>query len=96
MNKKKLLQKATTSPSNLHFNEFVALIEAFGFRKDRISGSHQIYERADVGPIVNIQEAKGKAKAYQIRQFLQLVERYNLQLEQEQEKVEEEEAKNEG
>jgi hypothetical protein len=30
---------------------------------------------------VNLQSYKGEAKAYQIRQFLRLVERYNLHLE---------------
>ncbi len=30
---------------------------------------------------VNLQEVSGKAKPYQIRQFLKLVERYNLTIE---------------
>ncbi len=30
--------------------------------------------------MVNLQEVNGKAKPYQIHQFLQLVERYNLDL----------------
>jgi len=33
-----------------------------------------------VRELVNLQNVAGKAKPYQIRQFLQLVERYNLQL----------------
>ncbi len=32
------------------------------------------------GELVNLQDVDGKAKPYQIRQFLKLVERYNLQL----------------
>jgi hypothetical protein len=31
--------------------------------------------------VLNIQAHRGEAKPYQIRQFLDLVERYNLQLE---------------
>jgi hypothetical protein len=32
--------------------------------------------------LINIQEVGGKTKPYQIRQFLKLVERYNLRLEE--------------
>jgi hypothetical protein len=30
--------------------------------------------------LLNLQEVRGKAKPYQIRQFLRLVEKYNLEL----------------
>ena len=33
--------------------------------------------------LANFQEVKGEAKPYQIRQFLRLIERYNLKLEDE-------------
>jgi hypothetical protein len=46
----------------------------------RISGSHHIYTHQSVRELVNLQNVKGKAKAYQVRQFLSLVERYNLQI----------------
>lgn len=38
----------------------------------------------DIPELVNLQEVKGEAKPYQIRQFLRLVERHNLHLEEEQ------------
>ena len=53
-------------------------MEAFGFRVVRVSGSHHIFAHPEVPELVNIQDRKGKAKPYQIRQFLQLVEQYNL------------------
>jgi hypothetical protein len=34
-----------------------------------------------VSELVNLQEAVGKAKPYQVRQFLKLIEEYNLKLE---------------
>jgi hypothetical protein len=34
-----------------------------------------------VPELVNLQEVKGKAILYQVRQFLKLVEEYNLRLE---------------
>lgn len=81
MKKKKLLRKALTSPKNFRFGDMVTLAEAFGFRLSRSSGSHHIYTRPCVAELLNLQEVDGKAKPYQIGQFLRLIERYNLELE---------------
>jgi predicted RNA binding protein YcfA (HicA-like mRNA interferase family) len=59
------------------------MVEGFGFRLDRISGSHHIFIHPAVQELVNLQEVKGEAKPYQIRRFLRIVERYNLRLEDE-------------
>jgi predicted RNA binding protein YcfA (HicA-like mRNA interferase family) len=56
-------------------------VEAFGFQLSQVRGSHHIFEHPDVLEIVNLQNSKGQVKPYQIRQFLQLVEQYNLELE---------------
>lgn len=56
------------------------LIEGFGFRLSRVSGSHHIFTHPNVPGLLNLQELGGKAKPYQIHQFLRLVERYNLSL----------------
>ena len=56
------------------------LVEAFGFRLSRVNGSHHMFVHPQVQELVNLQEVNGKAKPYQIRQFLRLVERYNLEL----------------
>jgi len=84
MNKRKLLKKVLASPKNIPFGDMVTLIEAFGFRLARVSGSHHICEHPDVLETVNIQTRKGKAKPYQVRQFLELVEQYNLGLGEDQ------------
>jgi len=76
--KRKLLQKALSSPKNVRFDELVILVEAFGFRLSRVKGSHHIFVHPQVQELVNLQNVGGKAKPYQIRQFLRLVERYNL------------------
>jgi predicted RNA binding protein YcfA (HicA-like mRNA interferase family) len=81
MNARKLLDKALSSPRNLRFREMVTLVEAFGFRLARINGSHHIFSHPGVSELVNIQDVGGSAKPYQIRQFLRLVERYDLTLE---------------
>ena len=83
MNNKKLLAKVLASPSNVRFAEMQHLVEAFEFRLLRISGSHHIYGKSGLAEQVNLQEVQGKAKPYQIRQFLKLVERYNFELKDE-------------
>ena len=80
MRKQKLLRKALTSPKNFRFNDMVTLVEAFGFRLARSSGSHHVFIHSEVAELVNLQEVQGQAKPYQVSQFLHLVERYNLKL----------------
>ena len=80
MNKQKLLKKVLAGSKNISFGEVTALVEAFGFRLSRVSGSHHIFAHAAVAELVNLQEVGGMAKPYQIRQFLKLVERYNLKI----------------
>jgi predicted RNA binding protein YcfA (HicA-like mRNA interferase family) len=82
MTNRKLLQKALASPNNLRFGELVGLIEAFGFSLNRVSGSHHIYFHPLVPEMVNLQNVHGKAKPYQVRQCLKLIERYNLRLDE--------------
>ncbi len=83
MNKKKLLRKILDGSKNIRFSEAVAIAEAFGFSLNRINGSHHIYVHPDVPELVNLQNVKGEAKAYQIRQLLKIVEANNLYMENE-------------
>lgn len=66
--------------NNIHFSDFASLVEDYGFTLSRINGSHHIYSHKDVNELVNIQEVHGEAIPYQIKQFLKLIEKYNLQL----------------
>lgn len=66
---------------NVGFEDMVDLVEGFGFRLIRITGRHRIYSRPGIPEVVNLQPVRGEAKPYQIRQFLDLVERYSLRLE---------------
>ncbi len=65
---------------NVAFEDFVRLVEAFGFRRKRISGSHQLFSHPSCDEDLNLQPYDGSAKPYQIVQFLRLVERYNLEI----------------
>ncbi len=78
MKKKKLLQKILVSQRNVSFKDFVSLVEAFGFNLQRITGSHHLYKHPAVTDLLNIQSDGGDAKPYQIKQFLNLIEKYNL------------------
>jgi predicted RNA binding protein YcfA (HicA-like mRNA interferase family) len=55
------------------------MAEAFGFQTRRGSGSHRIYFRDDLREILNFQNDEGWAKTYRVRQFIKIIERYNLQ-----------------
>jgi predicted RNA binding protein YcfA (HicA-like mRNA interferase family) len=83
LKKRKLLEKILASTGNVRFTDLVVLVEAFGFRLSRVSGSHHIFTHPAVQELVNLQNKKGKAKPYQVRQFLTLVEQYNLELREE-------------
>jgi hypothetical protein len=82
MNKQKLLEKVLAGSRNVRFAEFTVLVEAFGFRLSRVRGSHHIYGHPGVPEILNLQDVNGQAKPYQMRQFLQLVEKYDLKMEE--------------
>lgn len=77
----KLLQKALASPNNLRFTEARILAEGYGFRLSRVKGSHHVFVQNEIQELVNLQKVDGQAKAYQIRQLLQLIEKYNLKSE---------------
>lgn len=78
--KQKLLAKVRSGSKNIAFEDMVALMQAFGFRLDRVAGSHQIFVHPEVAESLNLQNSKGKAKPYQLKQFLQLIDQYGLTL----------------
>jgi predicted RNA binding protein YcfA (HicA-like mRNA interferase family) len=81
MNPRALLARlARGSFQNVRFGDAQRLVTALGFRLARTEGSHRIFTHADISELLNLQEVGGDAKAYQLRQLLRLVERYNLQL----------------
>ncbi len=81
MNKRKLLKKILSGSKNIRFADMVNLVRGFGFELSRTEGSHYIFSRPDIPELVNLQNVKGQAKPYQMRQFLKLVEKHNLKLE---------------
>ena len=82
MNKRKLLQQILNNQKNVKYDNFVVILEAFGFYRARGEGSHSIFKNEAVNEIINIQNVSGEANPYQIRQFFSLVEKYNLKMEE--------------
>ena len=83
MNRRKLLKKIMDGSKNIRFADMVNLVRGFGFELSRTEGSHHIFFRTGMPELVNLQNVKGQAKPYQMRQFLRLVEKHNLKLEDE-------------
>jgi predicted RNA binding protein YcfA (HicA-like mRNA interferase family) len=79
--KRKLLQRLLAGSKNVNFADAASCAEAFGYRLDRINGSHHIYVHDQIPEVLNLQDVKGKAKPYQIKQLLQVIEKYDLRLE---------------
>ncbi|MBM2815846.1 MAG: hypothetical protein HW421_2608 [Ignavibacteria bacterium] len=80
MDSKKLLKRILTNTNNIKFQDFISLVSGFGFELDRINGSHHIYKKAGVEELINLQNVKGEIKPYQVKQFLTIIEKYNLQI----------------
>jgi len=73
---KKILDQMRREPANVRFSDLLKICEAY-FGKPRQSGtSHTIFKTPWPGdPRVNIQNAKGTAKAYQVRQVLLAIDK---------------------
>ncbi len=75
----RLYEKIRRNPANVRFAQIVKLAEESGFIEARVSGSHHIFRHPEHrGAVLNLQDHKGQAKPYQVRQLLALVEEYRL------------------
>lgn len=77
---KDILAHMRANSEGIRFNDLCKVCDAY-FGEARQSGSsHRIYKTPWQGdPRVNIQNSKGKAKAYQVRQVLQAIERLEVE-----------------
>ena len=77
----KLYEQLLANPGRIiSFRDFERLLRAFGFELDRTVGSHRQYVHPAVPRSFPVQPTGKDAKRYQIREFLELVERYALHL----------------
>lgn len=72
----KILDQMRREPANIRFRDLKKVCEEY-FGKPRQSGtSHAIFKTPWVGdPRINIQDDKGKAKVYQVRQVLLAIDK---------------------
>ncbi len=82
-NKRKRLGQILRNAGDIRFDEFINLARALGFIIARTRGSHHILKHPGIDELINLQNVRGKAKPYQVRQFLRLVEKYHLKFEDE-------------
>lgn len=68
------------NPEGIRFNDLCKVCDAYFGEARQSCSSHRIYKTPWQGdPRVNIQNSKGKAKAYQVRQVLQAIERLEVE-----------------
>ena len=75
-----IIAKMRANPKGIRFNDLCKVCDAY-FGPPRQSGSsHRVYKTPWRGdPRVNVQNAKGKAKPYQVRQVLAAIERLEVE-----------------
>jgi len=70
-----VVQQMAGNPKGVRFADLCKVCEHY-WGKPHLKGSHQIYKTPWQGdPRINIQNDKGTAKAYQVRQVLKAIER---------------------
>ncbi len=75
-----LLQIMRNNPAGVRFTDLCKVCEHFFGQARQTSGSHRIYKTPWNGdPRVNIQNDKGKSKAYQVKQVLKAIERMEIE-----------------
>jgi predicted RNA binding protein YcfA (HicA-like mRNA interferase family) len=65
----------------LRFADFEKLLKAFGFEHVRTKGSHRQLRPPELSRSFPVQPSDKDAKTYQVREFLELVEKHGLYIE---------------
>lgn len=73
-----IYEELRSNPNNVRFDKLCRAVELFGFRFKGGKGSHRIYVRDGIKEMLNFQNVKGKAKPYQIKQFISVIDKYSL------------------
>lgn len=71
-----LVAEMRRNPKGIRFTDLCRVCDFYFGEARQTSGSHRVYKTPWVGdPRVNIQNEKGMAKSYQVRQVLKAIER---------------------
>ena len=82
MDLEKELEYLRSRPNNIRFERFLRIAFHFGFRVKGGRGSHVVLSKPNIPEILTIQNIRGKIKPYQIKQFLKVLEKYNIREEE--------------
>jgi hypothetical protein len=75
----KILEMMRQEPVNVSFNDFKKVCVSYFGKPRQDRSSHAVFKTPWPGdPRVNIQNAKGKAKPYQVRQVLQAIDKLGI------------------
>ena len=81
MNPRRLLKKLQQGEvANVRFADLTRLVETLGYELARIRGSHHLYSHPDIPAILNLQDVRGEAKPYQVRQVMRTITQHGLTL----------------
>lgn len=71
-----ILQRIRRNPENVWFKDLCKVCDNYFGSPRQIGSSHRIYRTPWPGdPRINIQNHKGRAKAYQVRQVLKAIDK---------------------
>jgi len=75
-----LIARMRENPGGVRFTDLCKVCDYFFGQARQTSGSHRVYKTPWIGdPRVNIQNRKGCAKAYQVKQVLKAIERLEIE-----------------
>ena len=78
-----ILNQMKRNPKGIRFNDLSKVCAHFFGEPRQLGSSHKVFRTPWQGdPRVNIQNSKGKAKPYQVRQVLQAIDRLEVQNEE--------------
>jgi len=75
-----LIARMRENPGGVRYADLCKVCEHYFGPARQTSGSHRVYKSPWIGdPRVNIQNSKGSAKAYQVKQVLKAIERLEIE-----------------
>jgi hypothetical protein len=74
-----ILESMRGNPVGIRFVDLCKVCDHYFGQARQSSGSHRVYKTPWIGdPRVNIQNSKGQAKVYQVKQVLKAIERLEV------------------
>jgi len=75
-----LLKMMRDNPADIRFADLCKVCDYYFGKARQTSGSHRVYKTPWIGdPRVNVQNYKGRAKTYQVKQVLRAIERIEVE-----------------